>query len=135
MNQDKINDISDSGIFFIISMLINYHNRKFVGVINSPTGQVTSDTKFHYQQDGHILTGVYHGGHILNGQILGRVNEDNSLYFVYHHLDKQLNLKSGSCYSRPKMLPDGRIQLHESWEWTHGGAGEGESIVEEIKDL
>ena len=114
-------------------MKINYHNRQFVGVVNSPNGQVSGDTFFHYEQHGNILKGTYQGGSILNGHILGRVNEDNSLYFTYHHLDINHQLKSGCCYSRPKMLPDGRIQLHESWEWTHGGAGEGESIVEEIQ--
>jgi hypothetical protein len=113
-------------------MKINYHNRKFVGVSNSPNGQVTGDTVFTYQQEGKVLTATYAGGGILSGYMLGKVNDDGTLYFLYHHLDEHQNLRSGCCYSRPKMLDDGRIRLYESWEWTHGGAGEGESIVEEI---
>jgi hypothetical protein len=120
-------------MIFYGGMKINYHNRQFAGIVNSPNGQVSGDTKFHYQQRGNILHATYQGGSILMGQMLGRVNEDNSLYFTYHHFDINHQLKSGCCYSRPKLLPDERIQLHESWEWTHGGAGEGESIVEEIK--
>ena len=42
-------------------------------------------------------------------------------------------LKNGFCKSIPELLPDGRIRLHETWEWTYGGDGTGESIVEEIK--
>src|SRR5215216_4358550 len=110
-------------------MKINYHNKRFVGLLNSPSGQVSSETIFDYQQHGNILTGTYQGGSILQGSMLGRVNEDNTLYFIYQHLDIHQNLKSGSCFSKPKILSDGRIRLYESWEWTLGGAGEGESIV------
>jgi len=102
--------------------------------MNSRTGQVSSDTVFHYEQHGAVLTATYSGGSILQGYMLGRVNEDNSLFFLYHHLDEHQNLRSGCCYSRPEMLPDGRIRLYEDWEWTHGGSGEGSSIVEEIRD-
>ena len=61
----------------------------------------------------------------------GLVHEDSSLYFAYHHLDTDGRLKSGYCHSTPEVLPDGRIRLHEQWEWTHGGEGKGESVVEE----
>ena len=113
-------------------MPINYHNRKFAGVSNSPNGQVTGDTVFEYQQEGNILKATYRGGGIKSGYMLGKVNPDGTLYFLYHHLDENQNLRSGCCFSRPKVLEDGRIRLYENWEWTHGGAGEGESIVEEI---
>lgn len=113
-------------------MKINYHGRKFVGVSNTSNGQVNGDTLFIYSQYGHILTGAYSGGSIKSGHIIGLVNEDNSLHFVYHHLDTDGQLKSGYCYSVPEVLPDGRIRLHEKWEWTYGGEGKGESVVEEM---
>ncbi|MFZ1675695.1 MAG: hypothetical protein WAT91_00400 [Saprospiraceae bacterium] len=113
-------------------MRINYHNRKFAGVLNTPNGQVNSDTVFHYKQQEQILTATYKGGRIQQGSILGIVREDNSLAFVYHHIDTNGNLKSGHCISRPEVLSEGRVRLHESWEWTFGGSGKGESVVEEI---
>lgn len=115
-------------------MKINYHGKKFAGIMNSRTGQVSSDTIFQYEQQGMVLNATYSGGSILQGHMLGRINDDNSLYFIYHHLDEHQNLRSGCCYSRPEILPDGRIRLHEDWEWTHGGSGEGKSMVEEIRD-
>ena len=115
-------------------MKINYHHKKFKGVSNSPSGQIGQETIFEYTQEGNVLTATYSGGSILHGYMLGRVNEDNTLFFLYHHIDEQQTLKSGSCYSRPEVLPDGRIRLHEIWEWTHGGFGEGSSVVEEIED-
>ncbi len=34
---------------------------------------------------------------------------------------------------RPEILPDGRLRLHEHWEWTNGAQGRGESIIEEVR--
>lgn len=113
-------------------MKINYHNRTFAGISNTPNGQVSGDTVFSYNQLGDILLATYSGGSIKNGHMTGRVNEDNSLYFVYQHIDTDGRLMSGYCHSTPEVLPDGRIRLYEKWEWTHGGEGKGESIVEEI---
>ena len=112
-------------------MKINYHNRTFAGISNTPNGQVSGDTLFAYRQNGDMLLASYSGGSIKTGQMTGRVNDDNSLYFVYQHIDTAGRLMSGFCHSTPEVLPDGRIRLHERWEWTHGGEGRGESIVEE----
>ena len=73
-----------------------------MGVSNSPNGQVTGDTIFEYQQDGQVLKATYSGGGIQSGYMLGKVYEDGSLYFLYHHLDENQNLRSGCCFSRPK---------------------------------
>ena len=113
-------------------MLINYNGRTFKGITNSPNGQVSGDTVFHYAQQGTTLTATYSGGSIREGHLLGIVHDDNSLRFVYHHLDMDGNLKSGICTSVPEILNDGRIRLHESWQWTNGSDGVGESVIEEI---
>ena len=112
-------------------MKIYYHGRTFTGVSNSPNGQVSGDTVFNYSQHDLILSATYQGGSIREGHMLGQIHEDNSLYFTYHHIDTDGQLKSGYCNSVPEVLPDGRIRLHETWEWTHGGEGKGESVVEE----
>jgi hypothetical protein len=39
---------------------------------------------------------------------------------------------TGRCHSIPEQLSDGRIRLHEQWQWTSGDLSSGESIVEEI---
>lgn len=111
---------------------INYHGRKFRGISNTPNGQVSGDTVFSYQQHGKVLTATYAGGSILQGQIMGIVSENNQLNFAYHHIDLEGKLKSGYCQSIPEILNDGRIRLQENWEWTVGGEGKGESIVEEM---
>jgi hypothetical protein len=112
---------------------INYHGRKFRGISNTPNGQVSGDTIFHYTQSGNKLIATYTGGSILDGHMIGHVHEDNSLEFVYHHIDDAGVLKSGRCKSTAEILNDGRIRLHESWEWTNGGDGKGSSVIEEIR--
>lgn len=112
-------------------MKINYHHRQFRSVINSAAGQVNADTIFYYTQDGYQLRATYQGGEIVFGQMLGIVHDDSSLDFVYHHIDRAGNLKSGHCHSTPELLADGRVRLHETWRWNHGGEGSGESVVEE----
>jgi hypothetical protein len=113
-------------------MKINYHNRKFRTAQNSSQGQVNQATVFHYSQLGQRLEGTYEGGPILKGQLLGKVNEDNSLDFVYHHVDTDGKLHAGFCHSTPEILSDGRIRLSETWQWTHETNEKGESVVEEI---
>jgi hypothetical protein len=111
---------------------INYHGKKFTAVSNSPNGQVNSETLFHYYQHDNVLSGEYSGGEIKTGSLLGQVNEDNSLFFVYHHIDIHGNLKSGFCHSMPSIMDNQKVRLHEKWEWTFGGEGSGESVVEEL---
>jgi hypothetical protein len=113
-------------------MKINYNGRKFKGVSNVAHGQVSNETVFQYSQNEHILTATYSGGSIREGYMLGLVLADNSLQFVYHHIDIDGNIKSGQCTSIPEILYDGHIRLYETWEWTYGGEGKGESVVEEI---
>ena len=114
-------------------MKINYHNRQFRAVTNSASGQVNAETMFHYTQHGNQLRATYQGGEIDFGYMLGIVNDDNSLDFTYHHIDREGKLKSGHCHSIAELLADGRVRLHETWQWDFGGIGNGQSIVEEVK--
>lgn len=113
-------------------MDINYDGRKFASIKNSGTGEVGSDTIFHYYQDGNIVWAEYSGGEIVRGQLIAVCNNDGVLDMRYHHANKNGELMSGLCSSTPEVLPDGRIRLHEKWQWTCGDNSSGESIIEEI---
>lgn len=41
---------------------MNYHNRIFKVVNNSDNDYTSSETTFHYKQEGNILTSIYSGG-------------------------------------------------------------------------
>lgn len=111
---------------------INYNGRKFRAVTNSGDGEVSTQTIFSYHQDGIVVWAEYAGGKILRGQMMGIALPDGRLEFRYQHVNDAHELMTGICLSTPEILPDGRIQLHEQWQWTCGENASGESVVEEI---
>jgi hypothetical protein len=113
-------------------MTINYNNRIFRSVENSKTGEVSSETTFHYHQENDIVWAEYSGGAIVHGQLIAKVLSDNSIEMRYQHINKSGELMTGECVSTPEILADGRVRLHENWRWTCGDRSTGESIVEEI---
>jgi hypothetical protein len=50
----------------------------------------------------------------------------------YHHVDDNGELKTGKCKSKPEIMPNGKIKLHEEWQWTCGDESRGSSIVIEV---
>ena len=112
--------------------MVNYDDRKFVSVQNSESGEVSSETMFHYHQKGDLVWAEYSGGAVVFGSLIAKVLEDNSLDSRYQHLNSRGKLMTGKCLSKPEILPDGRIRLREKWQWTCGDYAEGESTVEEL---
>jgi len=109
-----------------------YHNKTFRSVANSDNGEVSGETRFHYQQEGNLVWAQYSGGEIVRGQLMATVSEAGELDMVYHHSNRAGNLMTGRCHSVPEQLPNGKLRLHERWQWTSGDGSAGESIVEEI---
>ena len=113
-------------------MPIDYDERRFTSVSNSAAGDVGSGTLFHYRQRGDVVWGTYEGGGIAVGTLIARVSTDGSLDMRYQHVTPDGVIKTGRCLSQPEILVDGRIRLHERWQWTEGSTAAGESIVEEV---
>ncbi len=114
---------------------MNYHNKKFRGRSNSENGEVSSQTVFHYFQEGIKLWGTYSGGSIIDGHLLGTVSEDGSLNFLYHHINENGELMAGQCRSIPELSSKGNIILKERWQWLTGDQSNGYSEVEEITEV
>ena len=115
-------------------MSINYHNRVFRSLENTANGEANGDTRFYYYQNGDVITGTYSGGGIATGQLMAKVLPDGSLEMRYHHLNHAGEFMLGRCFSKPEVLPDGRIRLHEEWQWLSGDGSGGRSIVEEVRE-
>lgn len=113
-------------------MKINYNNKKFRPVENTQNGETTEETIFEYRQNGKILTSEYSGGKIQKGHLIGLVDENGNIEMSYHQINDEGQLMTGICFSRPEILADGKIRLHETWEWTSGDKSKGKSILEEI---
>lgn len=111
---------------------MNYNNKKFCPISNSDNSETSEATIFEYCQDGNILSADYHGGKIVRGHLIGLVDEDGNINMRYHQVNTSGDIMTGKCYSIPEVMENGKIRLHESWEWTSGDFSKGKSIIEEI---
>lgn len=112
--------------------MINYHNKKFKAIANSNNGEVGEETLFHYYQEGQKLWGTYKGGDIKDGHLLGKVHDDGSLEFFYHHLNHNGHLMAGQCFSTPQKDKNGMLILDEKWEWFNNDKSSGTSRLQEV---
>ncbi len=113
---------------------INYDGKTFRSVENSETREVSAETVFNYRQKGDLVWVEYSGGEIVLGMLIAKVVENDCLDMRYQHLNKRGELMNRNCFSTPEILTDGRIRLHEKWEWTSGDLSSGNSIIEEIEN-
>ena len=112
-------------------MKINYNNKKFCPISNTDNGETSEATIFYYKQEGNIVTADYAGGAVRKGQLIGLVMDDGSIDMRDHQVNIQGVLMTGRCWSVPEWLENGKIRLHETWQWTSGDESKGTSIVEE----
>ena len=111
---------------------MNYNNKSFRTVSNSENGETSSATIFTYKQEGNILSATYKGGEIIAGHLIGLVDKDGNIEMSYHQINIKGELLTGKCRSTPEIMQNGKIRLHEKWQWTSGDCSKGESIIEEI---
>jgi len=120
-----------SKLCVISKTMINYNNKTFIPISNSENGETSNKTVFHYEQVGDIVTSEYSGGQIIKGHLIGLVDEKGNIDMRYHKINKKGQLSTGKCISKPEILENGKIRLHENWEWTSGNESKGKSIIEE----
>lgn len=113
-------------------MPIDYNDRLFRAVSNSPGGEVDDSTLFNYRQHADVVWVTYQGGRIALGTMIGVAREDGSLDLRYQHVTTGGEIRTGRCRSTPEILADGLVRLHEAWEWTEGGQGVGTSLVQQV---
>ena len=112
--------------------MVDYNNKRFKPILTSENSEVTSDTIFLYKQKGNILTSTYKSEAIIEGHLIGLVSDDGVINMRYHQINKNGDLMTGICVSKPEIGTDGKIILHESWQWTSGNKSKGTSVLKEI---
>lgn len=98
--------------------MINYNNKKLYQLAILKTEKLSNQTLFHYKQIGNILTSEYSGGKIKYGHLIGLVDDKGNIEMRYHQINDKNELMTGICISKPEILENGKIRLHENWEWT-----------------
>lgn len=114
---------------------IDYDGKIFVPIVNSENGEVDDNTTFRYHQSGTDFQADYTGGDIKIGTMVGKVSENGELDFYYQHLNVNGEMRVGKCHSVPQINSNGKIELHEQWQWLNGDCSSGSSIVVEKDDF
>lgn len=111
---------------------MNYNNKKFTIVSSSKNSELSEKIIFHYKQTGKIITCNYIDTSIQIGNLIGLVDENGSIHLSYHQINTNNQIMTGTCVSTPEILKNGKIRLHEKWQWTSGDFSKGSSILEEV---
>lgn len=111
---------------------MKYHNKKFKLVSNSENSEISSTMIFTYKQTAHILSCTYSDIAIKTGHLIGIVAKNGTINMSYHQINSKNEMMTGTCISTPEILENGKIRLHEKWQWTSGDFSKGTSILEEI---
>lgn len=111
---------------------IHYDGKIFRSMNSSENGEVTSETIFKYYQQGRIVWAEYSGGSIIKGHLMATVDDAGNLDMRYHHINDRDEIMTGQCHSRPEIMPNNKIRLHEEWQWTCKDQSQGKSIIEEL---
>ena len=84
----------------------NYNNLTFASKTNTPNGQVSASTLFHYHQSasptGPIVWADYSGGQIAQGFLIATIQADGVLDARYQHVNTSGELMTGKCKSTPE---------------------------------
>ena len=115
----------------VVDFFCEHHSRNAIEM-DMENGEVSEQTIFTYHQNGTLLWAQYSGGDILKGSLIGTVLSNGELDFVYHHMNRDMQVKTGKCHSVPNVLENGKIELSEQWEWTSGDYSKGESLIVEV---
>jgi len=111
------------------STAIDYEGKTFSPVVNTENGEVDDNTIFNYHQDGFVFTADYKGGDVKFGFMVGQVSLNGELNFYYEHINIRNEIRAGKCHSIPQINANGKIELHEEWQWLNGDCSTGNSIV------
>ena len=63
--------------------------------------------------------------------MVGYVHQNGELDFYYEHINIRNEIRVGKCHSIPQINDNGKIELHEEWQWINGDCSTGSSIVVE----
>ena len=107
------------------------NGRRFRALAAVEGGDVGKDTIFDYRQEDDVVYAKYAGGDVRLGFLVG-LRSGETIEFRYIQLRSDGSTASGRCRSRVEVLADGRLRLHESWQW-ESQPGAGSSVVEEVE--
>lgn len=110
---------------------LSLDGRVLEGVSNANAGEVDTDTRFEFTQDGDRISATYAGGDIVEGYLVGTM--DGSTWDIrYVQLNESGETATGHSVGELSELEEGRIRVEDEWKW-ESKSGSGESVLEEVR--
>ncbi len=106
---------------------VSFHNKRMTATQTAPNGVVNEHTIFSFRQFDTRILASYAGGKVKRGMLVGKVTRGR-LLFSYAQEDMTGKVQGGASECQIRLLPDGRIQLLEHFEWPDG---KGLNVIEE----
>lgn len=112
---------------------ICYGKRRFAAVSNGTNGDRDTETVFEYRQSGGRVRARYSGPGIVFGSLVAASDASGSLDMHYRRFTPEGALRAGQCRTTPEVLANGKLRLHEQWQWTTGDRSSGRSILKDLR--
>jgi len=112
---------------------MNLHNKKFRAVANNQ-GVSSDETLFQYYQKGRTITGMYNGGKIVEGTIVGKQTSDDTIELLFQCLTTEGQLLSGASRGTLTLNQVGKIEINFDWQWLNGDLSGGKSHYVEVEN-
>ncbi|MEA5387537.1 hypothetical protein VB779_11135 [Haloarculaceae archaeon H-GB11] len=106
---------------------ISLHERTLRAVENAD-GEVGTETLWHFQQVGDMITAEYEDQNIADGHLMG-VFDGDTWDARYYQVTEDGETVTGRSEGTVEELPDGRLVVEEHWESTDG---QGTTVLEEV---
>mgnify|MGYP001794826882 CR=1 FL=1 len=110
---------------------MNLNDKKFQTAANAE-GVSSSETLFHYYQQGQTITGTYSGGKIKEGFLLGKQISEAKIEMLYQCLTTDGQLLAGESKGTLSENEDGLLEIRYTWNWLNGDRSGGQSHYIEI---
>lgn len=110
--------------------IANLDGKKFRVIKNDgPDAEVNNETIFTFWQKHGMVTGMYEGGQIKIGELVGFIDGDR-LHFHYEQYNLEDQKNSGNANDLIEIMKNGKIRLIDRWKW-ESKDGNGTCIMEE----
>lgn len=111
---------------------VSLDGRTLAGVANADAGEVGSDTRFQFEQEGDRIYARYAGGDVVEGHLVGTF-DGREWEIRYTQINADHETATGHSRGTVEVLEDGRVRVEDEWEW-ESKEGRGESVLEEVEE-
>lgn len=102
-----------------------------LAAVTNEQGEVSGETRFHFEQNGERIRARYSGGEIVDGQLFGTF-DGHQWNVRYVQMNEDNETSTGHSIGVVERLDDGRVRVVDEWEW-ESKAGSGETVLEELE--